>query len=153
MLERMSEPTMVQLPVSADTQRIKDAEHLKLLSIFHYVVAGMIALFASFPIIHFIIGAAMLFGSAAARSKSAEPMLVGGFFMVFASVWILIGWAFAIAVVVAGRSISSRRRYVYCIIVAGLMAAACMPFGTVLGVFTIIVLVRPTVKEAFGQTP
>lgn len=30
----------------------KDLEHLRLLSIFHYVVGGLIALFACFPIIH-----------------------------------------------------------------------------------------------------
>ena len=30
------------------------------------------------------------------------------------------------------------------------MAALSMPFGTVLGVFTIIVLMRPSVKAAFG---
>jgi hypothetical protein len=28
-----------------------------------------------------------------------------------------------------------------------------MPFGTVLGVFTIIVLMRPTVKQEFGVAP
>ena len=37
----------------------------------------------------------------------------------------------------------------YCLVVA---AVECifMPFGTVLGVFTIIVLMRPGVKERFG---
>ena len=33
-----------------------DTEHLKLLSIFHYVVGGMAVLFACFPIIHLVIG-------------------------------------------------------------------------------------------------
>jgi hypothetical protein len=39
--------------------------------------------------------------------------------------------------------------YTYCLVVA---AIECMftPFGTVLGVLTIIVLVRPTVKALFG---
>ena len=47
-------------------------------------------------------------------------------------------------------SLARRRRYLYCLILAGVMAATCMPFGTVLGVFTIIVLMRPSVKQAFG---
>jgi hypothetical protein len=34
----------------------KDLEHLRLLSIFHYVVGGILALFACFPIIHLIMG-------------------------------------------------------------------------------------------------
>ena len=38
----------------------KDEEHLRLLSIFHFVVAGMTALFALFPIIHLLIGLAIV---------------------------------------------------------------------------------------------
>ncbi len=34
----------------------QDEEHLKLLSIFHYVVGGLAALFACFPIFHLIMG-------------------------------------------------------------------------------------------------
>ena len=37
-------------------QQILDNEHLKLLSIFHYVVGGMAALFACLPILHLILG-------------------------------------------------------------------------------------------------
>jgi hypothetical protein len=43
--------------------------------------------------------------------------------------------------------------YIFCLVIA---AVECifMPFGTVLGVFTIIVLQRPTVKAMFrGQSP
>jgi len=38
----------------------RDEEHLKLLSIFHYVVGGIAAFFAFFPIIHLVIGIACL---------------------------------------------------------------------------------------------
>ena len=30
----------------------RDEEHLRILSIFHYVVAGIVALFSLFPVIH-----------------------------------------------------------------------------------------------------
>jgi hypothetical protein len=134
-----------------DTQKQQDAEHLRLLSIFHYVVAGMQVLFASFPIIHFVIGAAMVFGPGSFGSKSGEapPAAVGWFFMLFAGAWMLVGWTLAACMVVAGRSLAQRRRYTFCLVVAGITAAVCMPFGTVLGVFTIVVLMRPSVKEAF----
>jgi hypothetical protein len=39
----------------------QDEEHLRLLSIFHYVVAGLAALFALFPIFHLILGLFMIF--------------------------------------------------------------------------------------------
>jgi hypothetical protein len=37
----------------------------------------------------------------------------------------------------------------YCLVVAGI-ECIFMPFGTVLGVFTIIVLMRPSVRNLFG---
>ncbi len=66
---------------------------------------------------------------------------------------IVIGWALAICTVLAGRRLAHRQSYTFCLIVAGIMAVTCMPFGTVLGVFTIIVLVRPSVQETFAAVP
>ena len=39
--------------------------------------------------------------------------------------------------------------YTFCFVMAAL-ACAFFPFGTILGIFTIVVLVRPGVKEMFG---
>ncbi len=130
----------------------QDAEHLRLLSIFHYVIAGMQALFASFPILHFLIGAAMVFvpGKWGDAKAGGPPLFVGLFFMLFAGTWMLVGWTMVVGMVVAGRSLAQRKRHVFCVVMAGIEAAVCMPFGTVLGVFTIIVLTRPSVKQAFG---
>ncbi len=36
-------------------------------------------------------------------------------------------------------------------VLGGLFSCVFIPFGTILGVFTIIVLSRPTVKEVFEQ--
>ncbi len=137
-----------------DAQANQDAEHLKLLSIFHYVVAGMMALFGTFPIIHFLIGLAMVSGAMVApRDVAPFPALFGGFFVLVAGGMMLVGWTLAACTFAAGRSLAQRRRYTFCLVMAGIMAAMCMPFGTVLGVFTIIVLLRPSVKEAFGVSP
>jgi hypothetical protein len=60
----------------------------------------------------------------------------------------LLGWAGAIGMLVAGWFLGRCRHYIFCLIVAGI---TCLfhPFGTVLGVFTIIVLIRPSVKRLF----
>jgi hypothetical protein len=39
-----------------------DEEHLSLLSIFHYVVAGLGALFSLIPVMHILMGVGMLTG-------------------------------------------------------------------------------------------
>jgi hypothetical protein len=141
--------------MDANSQASQDAEHLRLLSIFHFVVAGMQALFACFPIIHFAIGALSFFGMGPfgkAGEGRLPGMLFGGVFMLFAGGFILAGWSLAACLVVAGKSLRQRKRYTFCLVVAGIEAAMCMPFGTVLGVFTIIVLLRPSVKAEFGAT-
>ncbi len=131
----------------------EDEDQLRLLSIFHYVVAGLMALFSMFPLLHFAMGAAMVF----APEKLGEsgkggppPELFGWFFMVFAGAFIVAGLAVAICVALSGRFIARRRHYLFCLVVAGVAAVMCMPFGTMLGIFTIIVLMRTSVKEAFG---
>jgi hypothetical protein len=125
----------------------QDLEHLRLLSIFHYVVGGLLALFACLPFIHFFLGLAMASGV----FEHTEPgvRLIGAGIMVFAGLFILAGWILAACLVVAGRNLARRRRYTFCLVVAG-VSCVFMPFGTVLGVFTIIVLSRPTVKEMFN---
>jgi hypothetical protein len=59
------------------------------------------------------------------------------------------GWLFAALVALSGRSIQKRRRYTFCLIMAG-VECLFMPVGTVLGVFTIIVLLRDSVKRQFS---
>jgi hypothetical protein len=75
---------------------------------------------------------------------------MGVFLMALAAFAILLGWTFAVCLIVAGRRLASQRSYTFCLVMAAL-ACMFMPFGTVLGVLTIIVLMRPSVKSLFGQ--
>ena len=127
----------------------QDSEHLKLLAIFHYVVAGITALFACIPFLHFFMGLALTTG--AFPDTDPEAQAVGVFIMVFAGLFIVAGWTLAALIAFAGRSLQQRTRYLYCLVMAG-VECIFMPFGTVLGVFTIIVLMRDSVKKMFGRT-
>jgi hypothetical protein len=128
----------------------QDEEHLRLLSIFHYVVGGLAGLFAMFPIIHLVFGLMFILKPEAFASKGGEPppALFGWFFVILAGMFIITGWALATFIIITGRFIARRRHRLFCIIVA---AAECMfmPFGTILGVFTIVVLMQESVKELF----
>jgi hypothetical protein len=75
---------------------------------------------------------------------------MGVVIMVIAGLIILAGWTFAAFVAFAGRSLQTRSRYTFCLVMAG-VECIFMPVGTVLGVFTIIVLIRDSVKELFGR--
>jgi hypothetical protein len=127
----------------------QDREHIKLLAVFHYVVAAFVALFSLLPVVHLVIGLGMVTGSLASRPAEPGAAIFGWFFVVFAGFFIVCGLAFAGCLAYAGKSLTEQKRYLFCIVVAGL---SCMfaPFGTVLGVFTLIVLLRPSVKALFG---
>ena len=135
-------------PGQAEQQAIKDEEHLKLLSIGHYVLGAIVGLFACIPIIHLVLGLGFLF--AGAFGGGGPEALVGGLFVLIGASVIAIGWAIALAIISAGRFIKQRRRHTFCVVVACL-SCLWMPLGTILGVFSLIVLLRPSVKELFAR--
>jgi len=129
----------------------QEEQHLQLLAIFHYIVGGLTALFACFPLIHLTIGLVMVFGGFS--GNQAPPAFVGWLFIILGGGFFLVGQSLAICIIIAGRFLAQRRRYPFVFVVA---CCEClfMPFGTVLGVFTIVVLSRESVKSAFvgGQS-
>jgi predicted Co/Zn/Cd cation transporter (cation efflux family) len=88
-----------------------------------------------------------------AKAKNGTPaILFGGFFTLIAVTWMLLAWSLAVCVLIAGRSLADRRRRTFCLVVAAVEAMLCIPFGTVFGMFTIIVLLRPAVRDVFEDT-
>jgi hypothetical protein len=134
-------------PIAVSEASAQELEHLRMLSIFHYVVGGITALFSLFPVIHLVIGLAMVTG----RMEGADPeaRLFGWVFVVFAGVFIACGMTLAGFIVYAGRCLRQRRRHMLCMVVAAL-SCMMMPFGTVLGVFTLVTLTKPSVKALFA---
>ncbi len=121
-----------------------DETNLRLLSIFHYVVAGFIAFFSSLFIFYVVFGARLL------AETSGGDSTVAGFFIGTGSVAVLFGWTMAALTALAGRSLTKRRRHLFCIVVASI-SCLWMPFGTLLGVFTLVVLSKPHVKAMFQR--
>lgn len=127
----------------------EDLQYLKLLSIFHYVVGGLAALFSFIPVIYVVIGvlAVCIPGSFEGEGE-AMPLFIGWIFIIMGAVLIVVGWAFSACIIIAGRSLTRQIHYMFCMVMAAI-ECIFMPFGTVLGVFTIVVLARPAVKEMF----
>jgi hypothetical protein len=127
-----------------------DLEQLRLLAIFHYVVGGMAALFSLVPLVHLVTGLAVVTGHLPMDGADSGERMLGGFFVGLALMFIAAGLTFAALIVAAGRSLSRQVRYTFCLVVAGL-ECLFMPFGTVLGVLTIVVLRRTSVRERFWR--
>ena len=87
----------------------RDTEHLNLLAIFHYVVAGLAALFSFFPLLYTAIGVIFIFAARHGTAKPGEelpPEFLGWIFAVLGSVLFVIGIAMAICIFIAGRSLA-----------------------------------------------
>jgi hypothetical protein len=131
----------------------EDEDHLGLLTVFHYVLAGLGAVFSMFPLIHLGLGLMLALHPEKLDSHGSPPSaFIGWFFVAVASVIILMGLTFAVFVFFAGRSLAKRKGYTFCLVMAGI-ECAFFPFGTALGVFTLIVLCRPSVKAIFKGAP
>ena len=129
----------------------EDIRHLDLLSMFHYIVGGITALFSCMPIIHVIIGLSMVSGKFFNESNSPEPPpFMGWFFVIIGIVFIVLGLSIAVCMIVAGKKLKRRKNRVFCMVIAGI-ECMFMPFGTVLGVFTLIVLNKESIQEIFTQ--
>jgi len=130
----------------------QDENYLNLLSIFHYVVGGIAALFALFPVIHVILGLAFVFAADEFEgSGPPPPAFIGWIFVVVAGVAIAFGLTISAFILTSGRFLAKRRHYMFCLVMGG-VECIFMPLGTVLGAFTIIVLMRESVKKLFENS-
>jgi len=135
----------------------RDDEHLRLLSAFHYVLGGLMALASFLPGVHLAFGVLMVTGRlgaerAAPGAAALGSAILGWFFIGLAALVILCGLALATSLLLAGAWLARRRHYLFCLGVAG-TACALVPFGTALGIFTILVLARDSVRAEFGRPP
>ena len=129
-----------------DELTAEDVNHLKMLAYGHYALGGLTVLCGFFPFIHLAVGIGMVSGEMGGRP---EPM--GFFFMAIATALIAFFWATAGLTIYAGRCLREQRRRTLCFVVAIVQCAFFQPLGMVLGIFSIIVLLRPSVRKAFER--
>jgi len=77
------------------------------------------------------------------------PEFLGWIFAALGLLFFLIGIAMAICILIAGRSLTLRKRYSFALVIA-CIECLFIPFGTILGVFTIVVLSRESVRGLFS---
>ena len=138
-------------PAIPDNTSQEAAAHLDLLGIFHYVVAALGAVFSLIPVIHLAMGLAMVTGHFPHKPGEPDPALFGWIFVAIGGFMILCGLTFSALLAYAGRCLRQRRRHTFCVVMAAI-SCAFMPFGTVLGIFTLIVLTKPSAKSLFART-
>ncbi|MCU0751234.1 MAG: hypothetical protein MUF13_16975 [Akkermansiaceae bacterium] len=141
----------MQPPPLADPVERKDAEHLNLLAIFHFVIAGFALLGLLFLCLHGLLMSQM-FGNQEmwknSNGGSPPPDIMG----IFKWIYIVSGLfvtALGVGNLLSGLFMKRRTNRIFSLIVAGLNCIN-VPLGTVLGVFTIIVLTRDSVARGYA---
>jgi hypothetical protein len=127
----------------------EDLSHLKVLSICFYVKAGLTAMTALIFSIYIFLGAFFMAADIPRKANEPPPELLGGIFVGVGLVLMLIFFALAFLAFWAGRSLSKHKNYTFCLVIAGLVCLS-MPLGTILGIFTLIVLMRDSVRAIFN---
>ncbi len=122
-------------------------EKLRLLSIFHYVAGGITCVFGLFPLIHVTVGVLILSGVFRDSSGGGPPLAFGLLFAFMGLLFLILFQALGICTIISGRKIAARKSRMFSVVVAAILCAF-PPICTVLGVFTIIVLVS---QEAISE--
>lgn len=131
----------------------RDDEHLKLLSILYYVWGGLTACGACFGSIYAIAGGVFMAAAAQGPGQNTPPPpWLGALLIVLGGVIAFIAIVFSVLNILTGRFLAQRQRHTFCFVM-GALSCLSFPLGTALGIFTIIVLQRPSVKARFGPTP
>jgi len=135
-------------------QSIIDNEHLKLLSLFHYISGGITLAFSFLFVFQFFILFSIFKNL---PFEKFDTIMTGGnniaptFLNFFMYIWIFIFLIFiasGILEILSGRFISLKKYRIFSFIIA-ILNLFSFPYGTILGVMTIIVLNRYTVIELY----
>lgn len=133
----------------SDIQQQRDEQHLNLLSIFYYIYGGLTLVSGCLGLIYIFAAAAIFASPEIMEDEDVPAALISGIMVLVGGCALLFGLGLGALIIYAGQSLSRHRNYVYCMVIAALICLS-IPLGTILGVFTFIVLTRPSVKALFG---
>lgn len=137
-------------------QDIIDREHLRLLSWGYLFSAILSALFSLLGLFYAAMGVMMgtLFSAlpeSGSGTGQAPPAFVGWFFGLFGGIFFLAMVILALLKFRVWKCLQKHKSRTFCLIVAGISCLG-IPYGTLLGVCTLMVLGRPGVERLFSQT-
>lgn len=126
------------------------ADQLRLLSIFHYIFAALALLGMGFVAMHYWFMSSVMDQARWEKQPNPPPEGFLDFFIwfyVIMAVMLVLGLVLNLLV---AASLRQRRRWMLCAVVSGLNCLQ-MPLGTILGVFTLVVINRSDVRASFSS--
>lgn len=119
----------------------RDEEHLRLLGIFHLLIAGInTALLVIFVLLPLLVGPRWL--HVLKMSHASPEKLMKG---------LIVGILITAVYTFNGLSLKKKQHYISCIILSCIECLTNIPYGLIMGVSAILVLRRESVRELFKK--
>lgn len=125
-------------------------QNLPTLSILHYVYGALVCLGGFAALMFMGLGTLLSSDLVMQNAEEAPPEWLGGVFAAFGLGLFVILELWGIFIILSGYWISKRRNRTGSIVVAALCLPS-FPFGTALGIFTLVVLLNDEVKLDYEQ--
>jgi hypothetical protein len=146
-------PAPATLPpeVNLENQQRRDRDHLKLLVVFHFVFAGLALVGMGFLCVHYAIMHTFFSNPGIWKSQQQDipiKTFLDAFiwFYLFMGVLLLTG---LVLNVLSAFFLAQKRHRLFSLVIGGLNCLQ-IPFGTALGIFTIVVLSRDSVRRLYS---
>jgi hypothetical protein len=145
---------MNALPPPLRDPRKTDADHLKLLALFHFLLAGFALLGIGFLLLHYTLMSSIMLNPKMFEGQKGGPP-PQEFFALFQ--WFYLAFGVLLVIGILGNLLSAlwinARRYRMFSLVVAAINCFQFPLGTALGVFTILVLMRESVRDLYEARP
>lgn len=125
-------------------------QNLPTLSILHYVYGALVCLGGFAALMFMGLGTLLSSDLVMQNAEEAPPEWLGTFFAAFGLGLFVVLELWGIFIILSGYWISKRRKRTGSTIVAALCLLS-FPFGTALGIFTLVVLLNDAVKAEYEQ--
>ena len=122
-----------------------------MLPVLYWVLGGLDILMSLYGLIYIGLGAVFAFTpwQSSGAASDAPPAFIGWFFVAIGVGFMLVFGASGGLKIATGFWISKRRRRTLSLVMAG-VSCLWVPFGTLVGVLTFIVLLRPSVEALYA---
>jgi len=119
----------------------------RIVSIFHFVLGGFQLLFSLFGFLYLAMGILIATGSMDTGKSQPPPEMVGWMLGAIGVILIVLFLCIGILSIKTGINLSRKKHYTFCIVFDSILCLM-VPFGTIVGIFGLILL---TGKETAGE--
>lgn len=138
-----------------ERQAVIDEEHLRLLSLFHYIKGGLTIGFSLFGFFYFLFITMIMRIGRRTSLQSGDfdnefPFEFFSYFLVIIAVIVTFVLVFGILQLLSAYYMKRSRNRIFSFVI-GIIECLEIPYGTILGIMTIIVLSRYSVKQRYDE--